>query len=166
MAVFIAIPIMIVLSMIQTGILPNFPLLKGTADLLLLAVAGWAVQKRVQTAWQWAFFAGICMELLSSLPPGAVLTGYLSTVGLALFLRQFVWQTPIIAMFVTVFSGTLLSHSISIIALRIVGDPIPIISALELITLPSLLLNLIISIPAYGVLSDLANRLYPEEVES
>ena len=68
-------------------------------------------------------------------------------------------------MLVATFLGTLVTQGLALGALRLTGDPLPILQAFNLITLPSILLNLILAIPAYALLGDLAGWLYPEELE-
>lgn len=165
MAVIIAIPIMVILMMIQSGVLAAMPLLQGSPDLILLAVCGWAIQKRVETAWHWAFIGGMIYELVSGLPTGVALGSVLATTGLALYLRKYVWQIPVLAMLLTVFSGTVIFHIASLVTLSVAGNPIPFMEALEYATLPTILLNLLLSIPAYAFLADLARWFYPEELE-
>ncbi|HSF81484.1 MAG TPA: rod shape-determining protein MreD [Anaerolineales bacterium] len=162
LATLISIPIFALLMIMQSSLFSRLPLLYGTMDLFLLALLGWALQKRVQNAWQWSVVAGLIFTLVSGLPFGTALVGYgLSTAG-ALALRRRVWQYPLLAMFVTVFFGTLTTHVVSLTALRLAGNPIPIFESLNLITLPSLLLNLVLAAPAYAIMGDLASRLYPE----
>ena len=72
---------------------------------------------------------------------------------------------PILAMFITTFFGTLISHLLSLIALRITGSPVSPWEALNQITMPSLLLNLLLSVPFYAFFSDLAKWIYPVELE-
>jgi rod shape-determining protein MreD len=165
MATFIAIPILTGLMILQSGIVSRLPLLHGTPDLLLLAVIGWALQKKVQTAWQWCIIGGLIFSLVSALPFGGALLAYIVATAVALYLRRQLWQTPILAMFIAVLVGTFVSHSIAIISLRLAGDPIPIFQALNLITLPSAFLNLILAIPTFALSGDLARWLYPEELE-
>ncbi len=165
MAIVIAVPILSVLLIIQSAVLSRMPLLNGTTDLVLLAVIAWALQKRVQTAWHWGIIAGLLVGFVSALPLGVSLAGYLLAVGLALVLRQRVWQVPILAMFVATFFGTVISHLIALVALRLTGTQMPLLESLNLITLPSVLLNLLLAIPFYALLSDLAKWLYPEELE-
>lgn len=165
MATLIAVPILTALLILQSAIISQIPLLHGTADLVLLAVIAWALQKRVQTAMQWGIIAGLLVSVVSALPFGAALAGYPLAVGLALVLRQRVWQVPILAMFLTTFLGTLLTHGITLAALRALGSPLPWQETLNLIILPSVLLNLLLAIPAYALLGDLANWLFPEELE-
>lgn len=152
--------------MLQSSIVSRVTLLNGAADIVLLALIAWALHRRVKTAWQWTLIGSGWFSLVSSLPLGAMPAGYLVTTGLALALRRRVWQTPILAMFVAAFLGTLITHAISILAILITGTPLPLLETLNLITLPSLLLNLLLSVPVYILTGDLANWLYPQEIET
>jgi rod shape-determining protein MreD len=161
----IAIPILAVLSVLQSALLSRFQLLNGMPDLVLLVLLAWALQKRVTTAIQWGIIGGLMTQLFSAVPIGVPVLSYLLSIGLALFLRTRVWQVPILAMFIAVFAGTMISHMVSIIALQISGYAIPWNEAINLVTLPSLLLNLLLSLPAYLSMGELAGWLYPEELE-
>ena len=156
----------LVLIMIQSAVLSNIPLLHGTTDLVLVALLAWALQKRVRTAWFWAIIGGLLVGYVSALPFGAVLVGYLLAVGLAILLKQRIWQVPILAMLVATFFGTLLVNLVVIAALRIFDTPISFWEAINLVTLPSVLLNLLVAIPFYALFSDLAKWLYPEPLET
>jgi len=166
MATLISIPIFALLMVLQSSLLSRLPLLYGTMDLFLLVLVAWALQKRVQTAWRWSIVAGLIFNLVSALPLGVPFLGYGLSTGLTLALRRRVWQYPLLAMFTAVFFGTLITHAVSLLALRLAGHPIPVLEALNLITLPSLLLNMILAAPAYALMADLAARLYPEALEA
>ncbi|MCI0521300.1 MAG: hypothetical protein L0Z70_13725 [Chloroflexi bacterium] len=164
-ATLIAFPLMGVLMIIQAGVLSRIPLLYGTPDLLLLVILAWALQPRVQTAWQWCIIGAGLMSLVSALPPGTALVSYSLATALALTLRRQVWQAPILAMFIAVFGGTLISLSVSYLAVRLTGAPIPLGQAFNLVFTPSIFLNLALAAPAYALLGDLASWLYPEVLE-
>ncbi|HWQ83022.1 MAG TPA: rod shape-determining protein MreD [Anaerolineales bacterium] len=165
MATLLALPILGLLLMLQTAVLSDFMLLHGTVDLILVAVSAWALQKRVDSAWQWGIIAGLLITIASGLPLGVALISYPLVVGIAMVLRQRVWQIPVLAMFVSTILSTIVIQLISLVALRLIGTPIPVIESLELITLPSILLNLLAAIPVFVILSDLAEWLYPEAIE-
>ena len=131
----------------------------------MLAIIAWALRKRVLTACQWAIIGGLLVSFASGLPYFVPLISYLLTVGLTLLLRQRVWQVPILAMLIAVFAGTILQHTLSVIALTINGVPIPILQSLNIITLPSLILNLLLAVPMYALMGELAKLLYPEVLE-
>jgi len=69
-------------------------------------------------------------------------------------------------MFSITFLGTILVSILSIATLRLAGVPLPISDVLGLLTLPGVLLNMLIAIPVYAVMRDLARWVYPSpEVE-
>lgn len=165
LATLLALPILGLLAIFQSAIVSRISLLQGTADLVLLALIAWALQPQVQTAWRWALIGGVLVNILTALPVGIPLLGYLSATGLALLLRQRVWQVPMLAMLVATVAGTLLSLSIAWLALRITGVPLPVFQSFYLIVLPSILLNLLLAIPFYTLAGDLASWLYPQDLE-
>lgn len=158
-----AIPVLGILLMLQLAVVGRLPLIQGTADLLLLALAAWALQERVKSSWQWAVLAGAAVSLISGLPYLIPLFGYLLVTGIARLLQRRVWQTPVLAMFVTVMLGTILFHVLSIFGLQASGTPISFQEGLTMVTLPSALLNLILALPVYTVISDIAHWVYPGE---
>ena len=165
MAILLAIPILGLLVIFQSAILSQIFLLHGSADLVLLVLVAWSVQERVTTAWHWAVIATLLVSLVTALPFAAILLGYLAVTGTALLLRRVFLQRPLFAMIAGTFAGTVILHAISILTLRGLGTPLPLIESLNQITLPSALLNLLLAIPVYGVFGDLASWLYPVEME-
>ena len=165
MAILLAIPILGLLVILQSAVLSQVHLLQGTADIVLLVVIAWAVQERVKTAWHWAVIAALLVSIVSALPVLALLVAYLAATAAARLLRRAFWQRPFFAMIAATAAGTLLSHAIAYGWLRVGGAPLPLLGSLDLITLPSILLNLILVIPVYALVGDLASWVYPEEIE-
>lgn len=165
MATIIAIPVLGLLLILQSAVVSRIPLIQGTADLILLALVAWAVQDRVRTAWHWCIIGGLLVSVVSAVPLLVILTGYLLTAVIAILLRQRIWGVRILGMFTATFLGTLITHALTIAALQFTGTPIPWDIALNTITLPSALLNLILVVPVYALVGDLANWIYPEEIE-
>ena len=166
MPIFIAIPIFGTLLLIQTTIASRVFLLHGTVDLFLLVFLAWALQKRVNTGWHWTIIGSLMLTITSALPFGAMFIGYGLSTGVAIFLKKRIWQIPLIAMFVVTFIGTLITHGISLTVLRVVGNPLPINLAFSQVTIPSLVLNLLLAVPIYALISDLAGLVYPEPIET
>ncbi len=156
---------MIVLLILQTVLVSRLPLLHGTADIILLVLIAWALQEKVKHAWGWALIGGLMVSLISAMPYFSPLIGYLLIVAIARFLQRHVWQMPILAMFVATVVGTLIQQSLFYVVLQIHGTPLPLSESLSLIILPSALLNLLLSLPVYALVSDLANWVYPVEVQ-
>ena len=165
MATLIAIPIFVALAILQSSIVSRLPLLQGTTDLILLTIIAWALQKKVETAWQWCIIGGLVTNIVSAVPFGVPLLGYALTTSIALALRRRVWQVPILAMCLVTFLGTIITQGLALVSLRLNGSPIPVFVALNLVTLPSILLNLLFAILVYALVGELAGWLYREEIE-
>lgn len=165
MALLISIPILAALAMIQSAIVSKVPLLLGTTDLVLVALVAWALQDRVKNGWQWSLVGGGIMTALSGLPFGAYLAAYLSAGFIAAFIRRRIWKVPFLGMLTAIFISTMLTQVLSWLSRWVTGNYIPVEQVFVLIILPSTLLNLMVAVPAYFVLKDLAHRIYPDEIE-
>lgn len=159
----IAFPLLGLAIILQSSIVSQVKLISGYADLFLLILAAWALQERVKSAWQWAVVACLMIAFVSSMPWPIVVIGYLGVIFMAQVLQRRVWQAPLLAMFSVIFIGTLFIHLLSYVVLRILGTPLPFDDVISLITLPSLLLNMLFSIPIYALMRDLAHWVYPFE---
>jgi hypothetical protein len=81
-------------------------------------------------------------------------------------MKRRIWKAPYLAMLAATFIGTLIVQLVSLSARLVTGINIPITSTLNIIFLPGLLLNLILAIPIYSIMHDVAGWLYPEELEA
>jgi hypothetical protein len=165
MAIFLAIPIIGLMVVFQSAVFSQVQLLYGTADLVLLIVVAWAVQDRVTTAWHWGIIAGVLASLATAVPAFAVIPTYVVVTGIAIYMRRVFWQRPLLAMITATVLATLIAQIITVAVLVINGTSIPVFEAFYLITLPSVLLNLLLAVPIYALMGDLANWLYPQTIE-
>jgi rod shape-determining protein MreD len=165
MSGFLSFPVLLLLLMIQMVVISRLPLLSGTADLILLVLVAWSLQERVTSAWVWAVVAGLLTSFVSALPLFTPLIGYLIITGIARVLQRQVWQTPILAMFVATVAGSLIYYFMSWFILSFSGLPLPLTDSITRVILPAVLLNLLLSIPVYALVTDMANWLHPYELE-
>ncbi len=161
----IALPLLSLILVFQMAIASQIPLLGGYADLMLIALAAWSIQERVETSWHWAILGGLLVGWTSALPWFVPLLGYLVMVALGRLLVRRIWQAPLLVIFIIVFFGSMTFHLLSVLTLGLLGSPIAIGDALSIVTLPSLLLNLFLAIPAYPIFRDLAVWVYDIEDE-
>jgi hypothetical protein len=92
--------------------------------------------------------------------------GYIAVVALAQIFQRRVWQAPLLAMFSITFLGTMILSVLSVVVLRVSGVSLPLSDVFGLLTLPGVLLNMLLAIPVYAVMRDLARWVYPSpEVE-
>jgi cell shape-determining protein MreD len=159
----IAFPLLLLAVIFQSSIVSQVKLLSGYADLPLLMLGAWALQDRVKSAWHWAALGCAMLAFISTMPWPVLVIGYFAVIFIAQILQKRVWQAPLLAMFSVTFIGTLFLHLLSFIVLRLLGTPFTFADVMELITLPSLLLNMLFSIPIYAFMRDLARWVYPAE---
>jgi len=164
--IIIAFPILASALILQTVIASSLPLLSGYADLILLILVAWALQERVRSAWIWTVIAGLMVGFVSALPTLVPVIGYVLVTAIARLVHRRVWQTPILAMFVVTFLGSLVSQGLVMAVLVVQGTPLPLADSVNLVILPGTLLNLLLALPVYAVVNDLAQWVYPEEVEA
>lgn len=162
MATLLSIPIFILFVILQTTLASRLQLLHGNMDLILLVVIAWGIQERTKGTWLWALVAGLMVSQVSALPFFLVLFTYLAANGFVQLLRNRVWQTPILAMYFAVITTTLLQHFSTLVVLNLSGTIIPWSVSFNQVTLPSILLNMLMALPIYIIISDLAKWLYPK----
>jgi cytochrome b subunit of formate dehydrogenase len=162
----IAIPVIILAVILQSSIVSRVTFLSGMADLPLVMLAAWALQDEVETAWHWAVATGVFVGFVSGISWVVPMLSYLFVIALAQVLQRRIWQAPLLAMFSITFLGTIGSSVISLVVLQLSGISLPIADVFGLLTLPGILLNMLLAIPTFAVMRDVARWVYPApEVE-
>ena len=155
MSVLLSIPIMGLIAVLQSAVVSRITLNQGSADLLMVVLIAYSLQQSVHSAWQWGAVAGLLADFFSGLPFGIFTTSYLLLVGLALMLRERVWQYSFLMQLLLVLIGTMLTHAAALVVLFLQGASLQVSQVLETITLPSLVLNFMVSLPIFLLTQDL-----------
>src|SRR6266487_2768911 len=162
----IAVPVILFSVILQSAVISRVYLLSGIADLPLVMLAAWALQEEVDSAWHWAAATGLLVGFISAISWTVPVLGYIAVVALARIFQRRIWQAPLLAMFSITFLGTIIVSLLSLAVLRFSDVPLLISDVLGLLMLPSVLLNMLLAIPVYAVMRDLARWVYPTpEVE-
>ena len=162
----VALPVILLTVILQSAVISRVYLLSGIADLPLVMLAAWALQDGVDSAWHWAIATGLMIGFISGISWVVPVAGYIAVVVMAYLFQRRVWQAPLLAMFTITFLGTILVSFLSIGVLRFSGVELPMSDVLGLVMLPGVLLNMLLAIPVYAVMRDLARWVYPApEVE-
>jgi cell shape-determining protein MreD len=165
MGSLLAFPIIFILIMLQTTLVNEMTLLSGCADLVLLWLAAWSLQKQVKTAWLWTLIASISMAFVSAVPWFVSIIGYPVVTYFARFINKRIWQSPLLVMFVVTIVGSLVIQTLTYLSISIEGVEIPWRTGLVEVIIPSMLLNLLFALPIFALVKDLAAWVYPTEVE-
>jgi len=163
MSVILSIPTLGLISILQSAVVSRLPLNRGTADLMLVVLVAIALQKTVTTSWQWSIVGGLFIDFLSGLPFGIFTVSYLLATGLALIIRERIWRFSFLMQLLVVFFGTLFSHVLSFLVLFLQGSEISLGIVLQVVTLPSIILNFMLSLPIFILTQDVLEQVNPQE---
>ncbi|MCD6424292.1 MAG: rod shape-determining protein MreD [Anaerolineales bacterium] len=163
MSVILSIPTLGLIAILQSAVVSRLPLNRGTADLMLVVLVAIALQKTVSTSWQWSIVGGLFMDYLSGLPFGIFTVSYLLATGLALIIRERIWRFSFLMQLLVVFFGTMFSHALSFLVLFLQGSEIMLGTVLQVVTLPSIILNFMISLPIFILTQDILEQVNPQE---
>jgi rod shape-determining protein MreD len=161
----VAFPILALAVILQSAVISRTTLLSGFADLPLVIVIAWALQDGVTTGWHWAILAGLLTGFVSSMPWAVPVVGFALAVLMTQLIQKRIWQAPLLAMLGVTFIATLTMHLLSYVVLSVFRAPLPFADTFSLITLPSVLLNMLLAIPVFWLTRDLARWVYPVEEE-
>jgi rod shape-determining protein MreD len=164
-AYLIGIPLLALLAILQSTLFADFGFYAGRPDLVLLAVAGWALAGEGQQAMIWGLIGGVFLDMLSALPVGTssialILVAYL----VSLYARR-IWEVNLIMPLGVTLIASLLFHSALLLALLLLGRQVNLAYAYARVILPSTFINLLFTLPVSQGLAGLQRRLYPPEVE-
>ena len=163
MEYILALPVLLLALMIQVGIISRINLLSGSADLFLAILVSYSLQPKVKSAWFWAVVSGLLVGYVSGLPWYIIMAGYLLIIGISHLLQQGIWKSILLEVFIVLLVGTMITHLLSIGYLLVIGSEVNFVDMLSLVTLPSILLNLVLAVPVYFLIRDITSRTHPSE---
>ena len=159
MSVILSIPILSLMTIFQSAVVSRLPLNRGTADLMLVLLVAIALQKSVQNAWQWSIVGGLMTDFFSGLPFGLFTVSFLIIIWFALFLRDRIWRFSFLMQLLVVFSGTIITHGLSYLVLFLRGSQLEFSTVLQTVTLPSIILNFMLSLPVFIITQDITQGM-------
>lgn len=162
----IAFPLLATVVILQSAVISRITLLAGYADLMLIVLTAMTFKTETSTSWLWTLLGCTMVSFVSKMPWPVIFVGYIFAVFLAQLLRQRIWQAPLLAMFIVVFIGSLTMNLLAFLVLTLLGGSLPFGESIGQIILPSVLLNLLLTVPVYVMVRDLAGWISPgQDVE-
>jgi len=123
-AVYLVIPLMVVLVILQSAVLPNFTILGVIPQLMFVATIAWALLRGLREGLVWAFVAGLLADLFSAGPLGVTSLALMAAVAITVFVQRSFPESRIIMPVVLVALATLVFWFIYLLFLRLL---IPIV---------------------------------------
>ena len=155
--------ILAVAGFLQVGFFGQIRLMNGTTDLIMLSIIAWSINERSKYSWILVIAGGLIMSYVSAMPMNGYLWMYLLIWFIIRFIKMRVWQMPLMLMlFVTILSTLIISVG-TLALLFLQNASVNYIDAFRQIIIPSLVMNLLVSIPIYAFLNDVINTIYLNE---
>ena len=165
MTLYLVVPLLAVVALLQTTVMPHLAVWGVFPNLPLLFVVDWGLLRGSREGLIWGFIAGVAVDLFSGAPFGAatlslILAGSLAGLGQAIVYRAHI-ALPLLAMFL----ATILYELCFLLVVRIAGYQVTWWESLIQIILPSALLNTLLTLLVLPLLRVLHTRFGREEME-
>lgn len=161
-SVYLAVPLMALLAIIQSAILARFPPFGLVPQLPFLVALSWGLLLDAEEGVTWAFVGGFFIDLFSMTPLGLTALTWIIAILAVLQLTQVFPTSRFILPALAAALGTILYIALQFLLLRVFGYE----SSLEtmIVLLPLSILHSILILPAYWLMYTLKQRIRPRRV--
>ena len=160
--VLVAIPLMAILTIIQTAVLPGFDFFDVTPSLPLLFALAWSLLSSVEEGVVWGFVGGLFMDTFTIAPVGGLALTYTLAIVATSFIRDLLPPNRFIIPVLLAVVATLVQQLLYLLYLRIFG-----ISANSILSslIQLVVLHAILIIPIYWFLNFIRRITRPSPVK-
>lgn len=162
-SIYLAIPLMVLLGVVETAVLPHFPVLGVSPQLAFLVALAWGLLYGLEEGATWAFFAGIFTNLFSITPMGVSSLSFIGGITAVIFINQALPTSRVILPLVLAGLATVISFIIEIVLLRLFGT---IGNFQSVSVLPTtILINILAILPIYWLFYMIQRAIRPRRVQ-
>lgn len=122
--IYLILPLAVLLVILQSAVLPHFPLFGAVPQLFLLVTLAWGLLHGLQKGILWAFVVGIFIDLFSAGPMGLTSLALMAAVAVALLIQRSFPGSRIIMPVLLALVATLVFWFVYLLLLRILMPPI------------------------------------------
>ena len=133
--------------------------------MVLLFLAAWGLHQRQKYSWVLVVIFGLILSAISASPTLLLLIVYLSVFLAATRLQMSFWQSPLLSMFLLIFFGTFLEHGVFVLGLFAQGISVNLAEIFTQVLLPSVLLNMLLTIPIHALVQEVFRNMSPMGTE-
>ncbi len=162
-SIFLAVPLMLLLTVLQTAVLPYFPILGLVPQLPFLLAVAWGLLRGPNEGLIWGFIAGFCMDLFTAAPTGGMALTYMLAVLGVSWINQILPTNRFVMPILLAALATLIQQILYYLYLTIFGYNLSITAVTTL--LPLALLQGFLVLPFYWGMHLLERTLWPRPVE-
>lgn len=165
MKLLLCAPLLGLLALLQSSLLPHFSIIGAHADLVLLAVVSWTLLRGLTEGLTWAFVGGLWVEALSGAPFGLSLLALMIVAFLVSPLETALFRQHIVFLIATVTVASFANGAIYLLLLRLSGNPGATLAALWRIVMPAALYTGLLTPIFYPIFRWLHRITWREQLE-
>lgn len=162
-SVYIAIPLMTVLAVLETAVLSRLPLFGHVPQIPFLVALSWGLLHDLEEGITWAFVGGLILDLFSVGPTGLTAVVWMLGVTLALYIAQTFPTSRVLLPVLVAAVSTVMVLMLHFMLLRLFGYQTTWAMAVPL--LPLAALHAILILPVYWLMYTVDKRLWPRRVQ-
>jgi rod shape-determining protein MreD len=164
-SLLLGIPLFILGSLVQAAVLSHLRVYGGQPDLIVVIVIAWATLDRDREGMIWAFVGGMFLDLFSGAPLGISSLALIPVAFVVGLTEAQVYRENVGLPLLMGLGGAFAYHLLYLVLLRVFGGiSVPWSEALVYVTLPSVVFDVILVIPALRLLSGWYARFHPRQI--
>ncbi|MCB8982875.1 MAG: rod shape-determining protein MreD [Ardenticatenaceae bacterium] len=161
--IYVAVPVMLLLAVLQTAVLPRFSILGLVPQLSFLVALSWALLRGLEEGLAWAFIAGFSLDLFSIGPLGTTAIAYMTAVFVVMMLMRVLPENRFFIPVVMTALGSAVALFVYLLFVRLLGFASSLETAVSLA--PLIILNAGFMLPVYWLIYSLDRLIHPRRVE-
>ncbi|MCA9977824.1 MAG: rod shape-determining protein MreD [Anaerolineales bacterium] len=161
--IYLAIRVMLLLAVVQTAVLPRFPILGLVPQLPFLVALAWGLLRGMNEGIIWAFIGGLLLDLFSIAPMGATSFSFMLAILAVIWIENAIPADRFFVPVIMSIAATVINLLIYFILLRLLGYPTTLQGAAAL--LPTAILHGALILPVYWLLFYLDRTFRPRPVQ-
>ncbi|MFN2170668.1 MAG: rod shape-determining protein MreD [Candidatus Promineifilaceae bacterium] len=158
----IAIPVMVVLTIVQIVVLPRFLFFPVDPSIPFLFALAWSLLSNVEEGLIWAFIGGLLMDIFTIAPFGGLALTYVIAVFAVNYIRDLLPPNRFVVPVISVVVGTTIQQLFYILYLRLFGI---LANTTLVMLLQTVMVQAILIIPIYWSMYFLKQTIRPKPVQ-
>lgn len=162
-SLYLALPLLILLTILQVSVLPRFPILGLIPVPLFLVVIAWGLLRGATEGAVWAFWGGVGLDLFSASPMGLNSVAMMTAVIVAASIYKRLPRSRFFMPILVTGLATIIYQLLYFSFLQLIGYAVNLEAAAAF--LPTAVLHAILIIPIFWVMERLQQLFWPAPVE-
>jgi rod shape-determining protein MreD len=162
-SLYVGIPLILLLVILQTSLLPYLQLGGVTAQLAVLAAISWGLQRGAAEGMVWAFITGMLLDAFSFAPQGTTALALMVAIFVTARVQQLLPENPVLLPVLLTALCFTLYLLLSLVILWLTGHAFSWLNVSLL--LPSVVLHGLLGLPASWLARTLDRLLFPRPIE-